>query len=77
MYDLNYTQDEMFTRFLANTPAGEDAWRVIAAGCDGVAAVFNHQAAGTLAQLRRAGYSVGKAKPSKVNIDDILAELGA
>lgn len=76
--DLTYTQDDMFTRFMPETPAGEDAWRVIAAQCDGVAAVLNHQAASTLAQLRRAGYKVAKAKkPAPVDVNELLAELAA
>lgn len=74
--DLEYRNDGLFTRFVPNTPAGEDAWRVMAEET-GVAAVLNIHAAAVLAQLRRAGYSVAKAKKSTQSIDDILAELGA
>lgn len=79
--DLTYTTDEMFTRFYPETKAGEEAWRVIAEQTEGSGAVFNFQAKATIAQLRKAGYSVRKAKPDKAWTDDeldaILAELGA
>ena len=78
MTDLTYTQDGMFTRFFPVTDAGVDAWRVMAEK-DGVAAVLSFEAARVIAQLRKAGYSVAKAKKEKISvaeIDSLLAELG-
>ena len=75
MTDLTYSQNEMFTKFFPVTVAGEAAWRTMAqADKDGVAAVLNQHAKSVIAQLRRAGYSVAKAK-SNVSLHDILAEL--
>lgn len=77
--DLTYWRDSMFTRFLPNTHAGETAWDEMAKE-DGVAAVFRHQEAATLRQLRAAGYTVAKepkaAPMSPDEIDAMLAELG-
>ena len=74
MTDLEYISDNMFTRFMPNTPAGIEAWRVMAQESINVA-FLNCHADGVIKQLRKAGYSVAKAKPSKLSIDDILAEL--
>ena len=76
MVDIEYVNTGLFTRFMPNTPAGEDAWRVMAKD-DGVAAVLAIHAKSVIAQLRSAGYSVAKAKKPTQSIDDILAELGA
>lgn len=76
--DLTYWRDSMFTRFLANTPAGEAAWDEMAKE-DGVAAVFHHQEAATLRQLRAAGYTVAKepkaAPMSPAELDALLSKL--
>jgi hypothetical protein len=79
MKDITYTQDKLFTTFYANTPSGVEAWNTMAdaEGMNGVAKVFNGQLAGVIAQLKKAGYSVGKEPASKLSIDDILNELGA
>lgn len=75
MTDLEYITTCLFTRFMPNTPAGEDAWRTMAAET-GNAAVLSIHAAAVIAQLRKAGYSVAKArKVDKGEIDKILAEL--
>ena len=77
--DLIYWRDDLFTRFHPETKAGEDAWRMIAANCDGTAAVFHHQEASTLRQLRAAGYIVAfrRAVPvGGMTDDEILRELG-
>lgn len=80
MNDLTYTADGMFTRFIPQTTAGENAWRELAAQNDGVANVFNFHAQAVIAGLRAAGYKVAKAKRAKVSIgeiDALLAELAA
>jgi hypothetical protein len=76
MTDLTYTTGDIFTRFYPETTAGENVWREMAKQ-DGVAAVLNFEAAKVIAQIRRAGYSVAKAKKSNISVDDIFAELGA
>jgi len=74
--DLTYTQDKLFTRFMPQTTDGENAWREIANQTNGSGAVFNHQAAATLSQLRKAGYKVGKAKPAtKKEMGNMFAEF--
>lgn len=74
-YDLEYITGNIFTAFFPNTSHGESAWRTIAEHTDGTGKVLNCQAVGTIAQLRRAGYSVRKAPSSGVTSDDILGEL--
>jgi len=79
MTDLTYITDGLFTRFIPNTPQGEAVWREMAKD-DGCAAVLNIHAVAVLKQLRAAGYSVSKAKPKPVSmeeIDSLLNELGA
>jgi hypothetical protein len=49
----------------------------MAAEQGGVAAVLNIHAASAIYQLKKAGYKVGKEKPSKMTMDEILAELAA
>jgi hypothetical protein len=75
-YDLEYINTGMFTRFVPNTSAGEDAWRVMAAS-DGSGAMLSIHLDNVLRQIRKAGLSVGKAKPCKTSVDDILAKLEA
>ena len=74
--DIEYINSGMFTRFLPNTPAGEEAWRIMHAdnGNDVVLAIH---AKNVISQLRQAGYSVAKAKKPTQTIDDILKELEA
>ncbi len=78
-FDFEYRITGLFTSFLPNTPAGEDAWREMAS--KGHEAILSIHTGAVLAQLRAAGYSVRKAlKPAKVTaseIDNLLAELGA
>lgn len=74
IYDLEYINDGLFTKFMPVTKAGEEAWREMAKE-DGVAAVYVCQANSVLAQLRTAGYSVRKAKVCKKSINKIMAEL--
>lgn len=76
MSDISYTQNGMFTRFYANTTAGEAVWREMAKE-SGVAAVLHHEAKAVIAQIRAAGYTVSKEKKSKQTIEQILSELGA
>ncbi|TXH10081.1 MAG: hypothetical protein E6R04_06520 [Spirochaetes bacterium] len=77
MEDLEYTTDGLFTRFYPQTRAGEVAWKEMAQ-FDGTAAVLNFEARRVISDLRRAGYSVAKAKARGAeSIDEILKELEA
>lgn len=75
MIDIEYITTGLFTRFMPNTPAGEDAWREMAKD-GGCAAVLSIHAQNVIGQLRRAGYKVAKAKKPTQSINEILAELG-
>ena len=75
MTDLTYTTDKMFTRFYAETPAGEAAWRQIHDQNGGFAGCFAFETARVLQQLRTAGFKVAKAKKSNVSIADIADEI--
>ena len=81
MTDLIYYTDKIFTRFLPETDAGVIAYNQMAEqqSCK-TATVFNFEAAKVIAQLKKAGYTVSKAKKPKtwtVSDDDLLAELQA
>lgn len=76
--DLGWRDDGLFTLFLPNTKAGEDAWRVLAAHTEGTGKVFSHHAPDVIRQLRAQGYTVarlraGSGGPSED--DALLAEL--
>lgn len=78
MADLIYMTDGMFTRFVPQTQSGENAWRQLAAQTDGTGAVLATHADSVIAQLRRVGYNVTKAKRGKSSAiadDALLAEL--
>lgn len=57
--DLTYKTSGMFTMFFPDTPAGETAWREIARQTEGTGKILTAHLAGTLRQLRKAGYKVG------------------
>lgn len=74
--DLVYHKQGIFAAFIAQSKAGEDAWRELASQTQGTGKVFTAQLPATLSALRVAGYTVSKAKnPSKKEIDDLMAEL--
>lgn len=79
MVDMTYAcHDGMWTRFYPETPAGDDAYNVMAkADKDGVVAFLSHQVPGVLSQLRKAGLTVrkaGKPKPiSDADLEELLA----
>lgn len=76
--DLEYINTGLFTRFMPNTAAGEDAWREIAN--QGHEAILSIHAKNVIFQLRKAGYSVAKAKKAKPvtaqEVNDLLTALG-
>jgi hypothetical protein len=81
--DLTYScNDGIWTRFWPNTPAGIEAWNVMAAADpQGVVAFSQAQVPGVLRQIKDAGLTVRKAQPTKpatsAEIDAMLAELDA
>lgn len=75
MIDLTYHNRGLFTLFIPESKAGEDAWRQIAQHTDGTGKVLTMHLQSVLSQLRLAGYKVRKGKAPSCSIDSILAEL--
>lgn len=81
--DLTYScPDGVWTRFYAESPAGVEAFNVMAeADPDGVVAFLPGQVPGVLAQLRKAGLTVRKMAPRKpvsdAELEAMLSELTA
>jgi hypothetical protein len=79
MKDFSYIDQGLFTAFIPNTPEAETAWRELATVTEGTGKVPTIQAKQFIYQLRKAGYTVGKAPKAKPlttdQIDDMLAEL--
>ena len=80
MTDLVYIRQGLFTAFIPETKAGEEAFRQIcAAQGDHTGKILTAHVESTLAQLRKAGYSVKKAKRvtlPTIDDDELLKELG-
>ena len=75
MADMEYIKNDMFTRFVPASDAGEIAWRQMFEQ-HGDPVVLNIHAQSVIGQLRRAGYSVTKAKPvTDAELDAIFEEL--
>ncbi len=74
--DLIYCKQGLFTAFISQSKAGDDAWRELANQTAGTGKVFTAQLPVVLSALRAAGYAVSKAKkPSKREVDNLMAEL--
>ena len=73
--DITYKDLGLFTAFYPETKEGESAWRELASVTDGTGKVLSIQAKQFVASLRKAGYSVAKAKKAETSLDDILIEL--
>jgi hypothetical protein len=73
--DLTYTQTGMFTQFYAETEAGKIAWDDAAEMLAGNFQIFNQHLASTIYQLKKAGYTVSKAKKTTLTMNDIFLEL--
>jgi len=74
--DLVYHKQGLFTAFIPQSKAGDDAWLELASQTQGTGKVFTAQLSATLSSLRAAGYTVGKAKkPSEKEIDSMIEEL--
>ncbi len=74
--DLIYCKQGLFTAFISQSKAGDNAWRELASQTAGTGKVFTAQLPVVLSALRAAGYAVSKAKkPSKREVDNLMAEL--
>lgn len=76
--DLSYIDQGLFTAFVPNTKEGEQAWNELASVTDNTGKVLTVQAKQFIHQLRKAGYTVSKAKPVKLSakdLDNMLDEL--
>lgn len=78
MTDLTYIDQGLFTAFMPESKAGEDAFRAICkAQVDHTGKVLTAHAKATIAQLRKAGYSVKKqGKVVEISDDELAALLG-
>lgn len=78
MADITYSNQGIFTAFLPETKAGEDAFRAICkAQGDHTGKVLSIHAKATIAQLRKAGYAVKKqGKVEDIGADELEALLG-
>jgi len=76
MTDLTYTKNGMFTTFYPETPQGKEAWTDMHNQGAPNGRILSIHAKDVLAQLRKAGYGVKRAKPVTVaDMDAIFAEL--
>jgi hypothetical protein len=75
MTDLIYLKQGLFTTFLPETEQGMSAWHQIAEKTNGTGKIFTIHLKNTLEQLRKSGYTVKKAKPCNMSMDEILKEL--
>lgn len=74
--DITYIDQGLFTAFIPQTKAGEDAFREICrVQGDHTGKVLTIHAKQTIQQLRKAGYKVGKAPKQKPMTDDQLDSL--
>jgi hypothetical protein len=71
--DLLYLREGMFTAFVPQSKAGEDAWRELAKQTEGTGKVLTVHLPAVLAQLRKAGYTVKQAKRKRPEV--ILLEM--
>ena len=75
IYDLTYIDQGMFTVFVPTTQEAEQAWRELATVTENTGKVPTIQAKQFIYQLKKAGYTVGKAKPVKLSSADLDAML--
>jgi hypothetical protein len=73
--DLIYTQNALFTTFYAQTKEGEVIEQEMIRIC-GLPKVLNMHAQATIKQIRKAGYTVAKAKePTAQDWQNIFKEM--
>lgn len=73
--DLTYRNDGLFVHFYAENQHGVEAWLEIAKQTEGTARIFAIHLAGTLKQLRAAGYRVSVAAPVIETDEELLSVL--
>jgi hypothetical protein len=71
--DITYLKQGLFTEFIPQSKAGEDAWRELAKQTEGTGKVLTVHFPAVLAQLRKAGYTVKQAKRKRPEV--ILLEM--
>jgi len=71
--DLTYLNQGLFTAFIPQNKAGEDAWWELAKQTEGTGKVLTVHLPAILAQLRKAGYTVKQAKRKRPEV--ILLEM--
>jgi hypothetical protein len=78
MIDLTYLHQGIFTVFFPESKSGEAAWREIASKTEGSGKIFTMHLKDTLKQLRKAGFTIAKAKkPTKADFKAIFKEIDA
>ncbi len=74
--DLVYLKQGLFTAFIPQSKAGEDAWRELSSQTGGTGKFYNVQVPAIKASLKAAGYIVrASKKPRKKEIDRLVTEL--
>lgn len=74
--DIEYIESGMFITFFPNTPEGEIVWGQLAEATEGTGKVFAIHAKQVIQDMRKAGYTVRKAKPvSKKDANKMLEEF--
>lgn len=77
MADIVYNNQGMFTSFTPVTDAGVKLWTEFVNGNEGHCKVLSIHAKSVIAQMRKAGFSVSKAKKvEEIDAEALLAELG-
>ena len=76
MTDFTFNDDGTFTQIIPETKAAQECWNTeIAPKTDGTGKVLSVHFPKVREQLREAGYTIRKAKPSTQSADSLLKEL--
>ncbi len=76
--DVSYKVHGLFTTFIPDTAQGEIAIREMMAQNENSNKVFSVHGSAVIAQLRKAGYVVRKAKPvTRADSDKLFADMDA
>lgn len=74
--DIEYIEGGMFVTFVPNTHEGVKVWKQLAGATEGTGKVLAMQAKQVIKDIRKAGYTVRKAKPiSKKDVNKMLDEF--
>ncbi len=76
MTDLQYIEQGLFTAFVPDSEQGEQVWTDFLKQNNGSNKVLTIHAKSVISQIKKAGYTVSKAKKvTKSEMNKILAEL--